>query len=110
MTDFKVLVLVGHPMAGSFGAAMAERYADRLRRGGAELRLLHLSEMDIEIDLTTRKPGAAQMVGDTARFWDLLTWCDHFVVVHPLWWGGMPAKLKGLFDHALQPGKAFRYE
>lgn len=106
---FKVLVLVGHPMTNSFGAALAERYADRLRQAGAVVRTMQLHQMDIAIDLTTRKPGDAEMVGDTALFWEALTWCDHFVVVHPLWWGGMPAKLKGLFDHVLQSGKAFRY-
>ena len=109
MTTFKVLVLVGHPIKGSFGATMAERYAARLRGAGADVRIMHLSEMDIAIDLATRKPGDAEMVGDTALFWQALTWCDHFVVVHPLWWGGMPAKLKGLFDNVLQPGKAFRH-
>lgn len=110
MRAFKVLVLVGHPMGDSFGGAMAERYAGRLRQAGADVQVMRLSEMDIAIDLTTRKPGDAQMVGDTAAFWQALTWCDHFVVVHPLWWGGMPAKLKGLFDHVLQSGKAFRYD
>jgi NAD(P)H dehydrogenase (quinone) len=110
MPAFKILILVGHPMNNSFGAAMAERYAAPLRQAGAEVRIMQLSEMDLAIDLTTRKPGDAQMIGDTAAFWQVLTWCDHFVLVHPLWWGGMPAKLKGLFDHVLQSGKAFRYE
>ena len=29
------------------------------------------------------------------------------MMVTPMWWGGLPAKLKGLFDRALLPGRAF---
>ena len=36
-----------------------------------------------------------------------LEWAEHVVVTSPLWWGAMPAKLKGAFDRALLPGRAF---
>ena len=36
-----------------------------------------------------------------------IEWCNHFVVVAPMWWGGLPAKLKGLFDRVLLPGFAY---
>lgn len=29
------------------------------------------------------------------------------VLTTPMWWGGLPAKLKGLFDRALIPGRTF---
>jgi NAD(P)H dehydrogenase (quinone) len=105
----KCLILVGHPIDGSFNRALAERYAARLEAGGAEIRLLHLSELDIPPSLSTRHPGDAELVGDVARVWDSLLWADHFVLFHPLWWGGMPARLKALIDVVLQAGKAYRY-
>ena len=106
----KCLVLVGHPIAGSFNAALAERYAAVLTAGGAEVRIMHLDKMEFEGSLRTRKPGDAELIGDAAEFWDNLMWSKHFVLVHPLWWGGMPAKLKALLDLTLQSGKAYRYE
>jgi putative NADPH-quinone reductase len=36
-----------------------------------------------------------------------LEWCEHVVLLTPMWWGGLPAKLKGLFDRVLLPGTAF---
>jgi putative NADPH-quinone reductase len=40
---------------------------------------------------------------------ELLKWCDHWVLVTPLWWMGTPALLKGYFERVLLPGFAFRY-
>ena len=39
-----------------------------------------------------------------------LQWAEHIVLICPVWWGGMPAKLKGLFDRVLLPGFAFAYQ
>ncbi len=36
-----------------------------------------------------------------------VAWSDHLVLTAPLWWGGMPARLKGLFDRAFLPGNSF---
>lgn len=105
----KVLILNGHPLQPSFSGAVADHYADIVSAEDMEIRRLDLAEMSIP-DLTTRKPGTSEMTGDVARFWADLQWADHVVVVHPLWWGGMPAKLKALFDIGLQSGHAYRYE
>ncbi len=40
-------------------------------------------------------------------FMEDLDWANHFVLTTPMWWGGLPAKLKGLFDRAFVPGRAF---
>lgn len=39
-----------------------------------------------------------------------IEWSDHVVLTTPMWWGGLPAKLKGLFDRAFQPGRVFDTE
>ena len=46
---------------------------------------------------------------DLLRFQELVKRSDHFVIIHPVWWVGMPAGLKGLFDRAWLPGSEFRY-
>jgi len=37
-----------------------------------------------------------------------LKWAEAIVFVHPTWWFGFPAALKGWFDRVLLPGVAFR--
>lgn len=103
------LVLSGHPLQPSFTAALADRYQSTLEASGITTKRLDLAAMNVP-ELTTRKPGDAEMIGDIKLFWEAMVWADHVVIVHPLWWGGMPAKLKALFDIGLQTGKAYRYE
>jgi putative NADPH-quinone reductase len=38
-----------------------------------------------------------------------ITWAEHLTLVYPIWWGGIPALLKGFFDRVFLPGFAFKY-
>jgi putative NADPH-quinone reductase len=38
-----------------------------------------------------------------------IKWADHLVWVHPVWWGSLPALLKGFIDRVFLPGFAFKY-
>jgi putative NADPH-quinone reductase len=43
----------------------------------------------------------------TLRYQDALMEADRIVFVHPDWWGGPPAVLKGFLDRTLRPGVAY---
>ena len=53
------------------------------------------------------------LAGDTVvtytikKYQDQLLWADHYNFIFPLWWGQMPAILKGFFDRVFTPGFAF---
>jgi putative NADPH-quinone reductase len=38
-----------------------------------------------------------------------IAWAQHLVWVYPIWWGGLPALLKGFLDRIFLPGFAFKY-
>jgi putative NADPH-quinone reductase len=44
------------------------------------------------------------------EFQTAMLWADHILIVTPIWWGGLPSKLKGLFDRTFLPGFSFKYE
>lgn len=46
---------------------------------------------------------------DLERAWAAMAAADELVFVHPTWWGGPPALLKGFIDRVFLPGHAFRY-
>lgn len=106
----RILVLSGHPNPDSFSAALARAYADAARAAGAEVRVHDLSAMAFDPDLPRGYKGTPALEPDLADFWKNLVWSQHLMLAHPLWWGGMPARLKGLFDRVLLPGTAFRYK
>lgn len=46
---------------------------------------------------------------DLVKAQELIRWADHLVFVYPIWWGTMPAVLKGFFDRVFLPGFAYKY-
>ncbi|WP_299816630.1 NAD(P)H-dependent oxidoreductase [uncultured Roseibium sp.] len=106
----RILILDGHPASRTFCGALAQEYASNAESSGHEVRLRHLSALDFNPDFGVSSfKDAPSLEADLQALWDDIVWCEHFVVSHPLWWGGLPAKLKGVFDRVLLPGKAFRY-
>lgn len=106
----KILVLDGHPAKDSFCGALAAAYADAAKKNGHNVRVLQLADLSFDPDFGSGSfKSIKPLEADLEAFWSDLEWCNHFVVAHPLWWGGLPAKLKGLIDRVLLPGKAFKY-
>jgi NAD(P)H dehydrogenase (quinone) len=103
----RTLVLDGHPDPHSLTAALAREYA----AGAADDAVL-LSLRDLEIDPSLHRgyQEGQTVEPDLARARELIEWSDHITVLTPVWWGSVPALLKGFFDRALVIGWAFRYQ
>ncbi len=106
----RVLVLDGHPDATSLCAALAASAAEGAEARGAEVKLLHLSDMAFDPNLSSGYKQRQEMEPDLLMFLDAVRWCDSLILVHPMWWGAAPAKLKGLIDRTFLPGIAFAFD
>jgi putative NADPH-quinone reductase len=106
----KVLVVHAHPDPGSLVAAAKDRVLRGLAAAGHEVRLTDLYEEGFEPELTADEehrhlePGVAEGL---ERHADDLRWCDALVLVHPTWWSGQPAILKGWMDRVWASGVAW---
>jgi NAD(P)H dehydrogenase (quinone) len=104
----RILIADLHPGRLSLSAALAQAYATGAADKGHEVRTASLSEMAFNPDFgQSGFRNAPALEPDLDRFREDLTWAQHVVFVTPMWWGGLPAKAKGLFDRSFLPGYAF---
>lgn len=45
---------------------------------------------------------------DLIKSQEKIEWAEHIVWVYPVWWGSVPAIMKGFIDRTLLPGFAFK--
>ncbi|MGX9355476.1 NAD(P)H-dependent oxidoreductase [Roseobacteraceae bacterium S113] len=104
----RIYILNGHPGKRSLSHSLAITYAEAAQKAGHEVRITHLYDLDFDSDFGSGgyqntkplEPALEQVLAD-------LVWSEHVVLASPMWWGGIPAKLKGLFDRVLLPGRTF---
>lgn len=105
------LVVLGHPGAESFSAALAAAYVNEARslHHQAELRDLYALGFDPLLKESERLADGADVASsDVAAEVDLLRNCDVLTFVYPLWFGMPPAIIKGYIDRVL--GAGFRID
>lgn len=103
------LVIDGHPYPDSLCAAIARTYAAaHVDASPADVTVLALRDLNFDPNLTFGYTQRQDLEPDLERAWQLLLDADHVVVVTPVWWGSVPALLKGFFDRVLLPHRAYR--
>jgi len=105
----RVFIWVAHPKKGSFCEALAQAYADGAKEQGAEIRVMHLADMDFELRSEGYINPMPALEPDLVAWQKNIAWADHIFIIHPYWWGTMPASAKAVFDRALLPGFGYKY-
>lgn len=103
-----VLVVNGNPKSNSFCHELASQYMKSSEQDN-NVRFISISNLKFDLDLNIGYDGKQELEPDLIHFQQSVIWAEHVVFVLPVWWGGMPAKLKGLIDRAFLPGFAFKY-
>ena len=105
----RIFIWVGHPRGTSLSHALADAYQHAAETAGAETRRMNLHEMDFDTDLTEGYHARKTLEPCLEEWREHTVWADHLVWVYPQWWGGMPAKMKGVIDRCFLPGFAMAY-
>ena len=104
----RIFIINGHPGETSLSHNLVDQYIKAAEQSGHDVRVAHLQQLSFDSDfgeggyknLKPLEPALKKVMSD-------LEWSEHIVLATPMWWGGIPAKLKGLFDRILLPGHSF---
>lgn len=105
------LVVLGHPGAESFNAAIAKRYVETVRAAHqvAVLRDLYALGFDPLLKESERTANGVENAStDIQVELKILEDCDTLTFVYPLWFGKPPAIITGYIDRVL--GAGFRVD
>lgn len=105
----RIYVLLGHPDERSLCGAIADAYQEIALAAGHAVERQNLGALGFDPILHHGYKTIQELEPDLVRAQELVTWCEHWVIVYPIWWGSVPALLKGFFDRALYSGFAYRY-
>lgn len=105
----RILVVLGHPNNDSFCGAIAESYIEGAKAAGNEIQLISVGDLSFDPVLHKGYASVQELEPDLAAGQTSIAWAQHMVFVYPIWWGTMPAALKGFIDRVFLPGFAFKY-
>jgi putative NADPH-quinone reductase len=105
----KILVILGQPQRQSFGAALAQAYAEGARASGAEVKELYLGDLKFDPAGAMIRSSPPELESDLVKAQDAIKWAEHLVFVYPIWWGTIPALLKGFIERVFLPGFAVNF-
>lgn len=105
----RILIINGHPNKNSFNHALAEAYQTGALKTGALINLINISELQFNPNLEFGYTKRMDLEPDLLSSLEKIKAADHLVWIHPVWWGGLPALMKGFIDRLFLPGLTYQY-
>ena len=103
----KILLIQGHPDAESFNFALYEVYKKGAIVSGAEIKEIIVRDLRFNPNLQFGYRKRTELEPDLLESIEKIKWAEHIVLFYPVWWGSVPALLKGFFDRVFLPGIAY---
>jgi putative NADPH-quinone reductase len=103
----RIVIIVGHARRDTYCEALANAYRTGAEAAGHEAALFVLSKMIFDPILHEGFSSSQALEPDLQAAQAAIGAADHIVIVFPLWFGTLPAILKGFLERIMQPGFAF---
>lgn len=101
----RILIVQGHPdpLPTRLCRVLADHYEDGARAAGHDVRKIDVAAIDFPLIRSSPQFYAADVPDPIAAAQADVEWCDHIVMVFPVWLGAMPALLKGFWEQVFRP-------
>jgi NAD(P)H dehydrogenase (quinone) len=97
----KHLIIYAHPNANSLNGQLKNILVEHLEQNSHELVVRDLYQLNFDPVLSL-EDMAGQRAGivadDVKQEQEYITWADCITFIHPIWWTGLPAIMKGYID------------
>ena len=107
----RILILQGHPDASKAHLchSLADHYCKGAQANGHEIRLTDLASLEFPLLRSQQEWQTPPLPASLTAAQKSIDWCQHLVLIFPLWLGDMPALVKAFLEQVLRPGFAFEY-
>lgn len=107
----KIVIIYSNHQQGNFNEQLLERIKQTLLFESHEFVVRDLYAMNFNPVLKTRdfeQIITGQTPEDIMVEQNFIRWADLLLFVYPVWWGGMPAIVKGYIDRVFSSGFAYK--
>ncbi len=104
----KILIINGHPDKESFNFGLSDAYKKGVKNSNAEVKEINIRELEFNPNLQFGYRKRTELEPDLLKAQELIKWAEHLVWIYPVWWGSVPAIMKGFIDRVFLPGFAFK--
>lgn len=106
-----ILIVTGNPKKENHTILIANAYKEEVEKQGHKVEMLDLYAQENLIPyMLCDKEQDGRSSDKVEHMHELITWAEEIVVVHPIWWGLMPAAVKNWMDEVFGPHFAYQYD
>jgi len=109
----KTLIIYAHPETEGFCSETLRQVEEKLKKFNQEYELIDLYKIGYDPILKKEElytAGNRNISEQNLEFQQKIKEAKNLIFIYPIWWGTMPAILKGFFDRILTPRFGYNYK
>lgn len=103
------LIIYAHPNTPGHNPQILEEVKRQLASEHKTYEVLDLYHMQYDPILREEELRDRAISKETQEIQEKIRHAKHLIIIYPIWWGTMPAILKGFMDKVMSAGFAFKY-